>query len=311
MQTIGGRPPLHGELGQLLRRDREPAQDPRRAADPARRRAARLHGRRPRPHARVLEEVDVAADAEDRLLREGFVYEMLLAHELQHQETMLQLLQLVDGYELPLPIGTAPVAPTARRRSAFPAGTYEIGAPAARLRLRQRAPPPRGRARRLRDRSNPGHQRRVHRGSWRRPAPSRRCTGSATARRLGRRRAGPPRPDRARPPGRPRLLGGGRRFRPLGRQRLPTEFEWEAAARRSSTASARPGNGPPPSSAPTPASPPSPTRSTPQVFFGDEYRVLRGHSWATHPRVARPSFRNWDLPQRRQIFAGLRLAGDA
>jgi hypothetical protein len=22
-------------------------------------------------------------------------------------------------------------------------------------------------------------------------------------------------------------------------------------------------------------------------------------------------FRNWDLPQRRQIFAGLRLAGDA
>ena len=26
---------------------------------------------------------------------------MLLAHELQHNETMLQLLQLVDGYELP------------------------------------------------------------------------------------------------------------------------------------------------------------------------------------------------------------------
>ena len=48
-----------------------------------------------------------------------------------------------------------------------------------------------------------------------------------------------------------------------------------------------------------------------QVFFGDAYRVLRGHSWATHPRVARPSFRNWDLPQRRQIFAGIRLAADA
>ena len=48
-----------------------------------------------------------------------------------------------------------------------------------------------------------------------------------------------------------------------------------------------------------------------EVFFGDEYKVLRGASWATHPDVARPSFRNWDLPQRRQIFAGIRLAGDA
>jgi gamma-glutamyl hercynylcysteine S-oxide synthase len=43
-------------------------------------------------------------------------------------------------------------------------------------------------------------------------------------------------------------------------------------------------------------------------FFGQSYRVLRGGSWATHPRVATPTFRNWDLPERRQIFAGLRLA---
>jgi len=48
-----------------------------------------------------------------------------------------------------------------------------------------------------------------------------------------------------------------------------------------------------------------------EVFFGDEYRVLRGGSWATHPRVATPTFRNWDLPQRRQIFAGVRLATEA
>ena len=47
-----------------------------------------------------------------------------------------------------------------------------------------------------------------------------------------------------------------------------------------------------------------------QVFFGDEYRVLRGGSWATRARVIAPSFRNWDLPQRRQIFAGLRIARD-
>ena len=45
-----------------------------------------------------------------------------------------------------------------------------------------------------------------------------------------------------------------------------------------------------------------------EVFFGGPYRVLRGSSWATHPMLWRNTYRNWDLPQRRQIFAGLRLA---
>jgi iron(II)-dependent oxidoreductase len=45
-----------------------------------------------------------------------------------------------------------------------------------------------------------------------------------------------------------------------------------------------------------------------EVFFGDDYLVLRGASWATSRWVARASFRNWDYPQRRQLFAGLRLA---
>jgi iron(II)-dependent oxidoreductase len=48
-----------------------------------------------------------------------------------------------------------------------------------------------------------------------------------------------------------------------------------------------------------------------QVFFGADYRVLRGASWATRGRVARTTFRNWDHPQRRQIFAGFRCAEDA
>ena len=43
-----------------------------------------------------------------------------------------------------------------------------------------------------------------------------------------------------------------------------------------------------------------------EVFFGDEYKVLRGGAWATRRGVIRTSFRNWDLPQRRQIFSGLR-----
>jgi iron(II)-dependent oxidoreductase len=53
-----------------------------------------------------------------------------------------------------------------------------------------------------------------------------------------------------------------------------------------------------------------PYREYSEVFFGDGYKVLRGGSWATRARVATPTFRNWDLPQRRQIFSGFRLAWD-
>ena len=45
-------------------------------------------------------------------------------------------------------------------------------------------------------------------------------------------------------------------------------------------------------------------------FFGGDYRVLRGGSWAVGGAAIRPSFRNWDLPIRRQIFSGVRLAWD-
>jgi iron(II)-dependent oxidoreductase len=46
------------------------------------------------------------------------------------------------------------------------------------------------------------------------------------------------------------------------------------------------------------------------VFYGGDYKVLRGSSWATHASVGRPTFRNWDHPVRRQIFAGFRTARD-
>jgi iron(II)-dependent oxidoreductase len=55
----------------------------------------------------------------------------------------------------------------------------------------------------------------------------------------------------------------------------------------------------------------APYREYSEVFFGGDYRVLRGGSWATRARVATPTFRNWDYPQRRQIFAGVRIAADA
>ena len=93
-------------------------------------------------------------------------------------------------------------------------------------------------------------------------------------------------------------------------KRLPTEHEWEAARPQLDgvgqvwewTASdflAYPGFEA------------FPYREYSEVFFGDEYKVLRGGSWATHRNLMRPSFRNWDLPQRRQIFCGFRCAKDA
>ncbi len=47
-----------------------------------------------------------------------------------------------------------------------------------------------------------------------------------------------------------------------------------------------------------------------EVFFGPDHKVLRGGSWATRPGAIRNTFRNWDFPVRRQLFAGFRCAQD-
>ncbi|HEV7824118.1 MAG TPA: ergothioneine biosynthesis protein EgtB [Mycobacteriales bacterium] len=54
-----------------------------------------------------------------------------------------------------------------------------------------------------------------------------------------------------------------------------------------------------------------PYREYSEVFFGGDYRVLRGGSWATDGAAVRGTFRNWDHPIRRQIFSGFRCARDA
>ncbi len=95
--------------------------------------------------------------------------------------------------------------------------------------------------------------------------------------------------------------------------RLPTEAEWERAATWTQE---------PPQDIGTvwewtsstfrgyPGFVAHPYREYSEVFFGEDYRVLRGASWATAARIRCTTFRNWDLPQRRQIFSGVRLAKD-
>ena len=56
---------------------------------------------------------------------------------------------------------------------------------------------------------------------------------------------------------------------------------------------------------------PFPYKEYSEVFFGGDFRMLRGGSFGTDRAACRGTFRNWDFPIRRQIFAGFRTARDA
>ena len=93
---------------------------------------------------------------------DGVVHEMVLQHEQQHTETMLQTMRArrpasggprADGRGGPRPA-------TAGSSSVdVPAGAFEMGAPGRPLRLRQRAPAPRGLRAGLPHRPHRDHQR--------------------------------------------------------------------------------------------------------------------------------------------------------
>jgi len=327
VQTIGGREPLHGELGRFY----DAIENPRRTrGELPILRDAELRSYLAEVRERtleVLEEVELAPDAEDPLLREGFVYEMLIAHELQHNETMLQLLQMVDAsgglrdaghlspgqapgqlarrFEYP-PVREMPRVSEAIR---IEGGVYEVGAPANGFAYDNERPRHAVELAAFEiDRSpvsNRAYIRFVEEAGAEPPMYWEKDGEDWVRAAMGRR--DPVDPDA------PVVHVSWHEADAFARwagKRLPGEGEWEAAALSlegvgrawewtSSDFLAYPGFEA------------FPYREYSAPFFGDEYKVLRGGSWATHPDVMRPSFRNWDLPQRRQIFAGLRCAKDA
>jgi gamma-glutamyl hercynylcysteine S-oxide synthase len=317
VQRIGGREPLHGELGRFY----DAIENPRKTrGELPILRGAELRSYMADVRERtldVLDGVEIGSEVDDPLLREGFVYEMLLAHELQHNETMLQLLQLVEGYELPAEVAgeltldreDGSSASGAGEMVEIESGEHEIGAPGHGFAY---------------DNERPRHAVELAAFEIDRTPVSNGAyisfmedTGTEPPlywERDGNRWVNTARGHRAPiDPSHPVIHVSWDQADAFARwagKRLPAEFEWEVARDRldgighawewtSSDFLAYPGF----------AAFPYPEYS--EVFFGDEYKVLRGGSWATHPRVARPTFRNWDLPQRRQIFSGVRCARDA
>jgi len=311
VQRVGGREPLHGELGRFY----DAIENPRKIrGELPILRDAELRSYMADVRARtldVLEGVEIGPEVEDPLLREGFVYEMLLAHELQHNETMLQLLQLVDGYEPARDEFTPPPTPVPDlpETVAIEAGEHEVGAPGRGFAYDNERPrhavelaafeidrTPVGNGAYISFMEDTGAEPPLY---WEREGEG--WVDTARGRRA------------PVDPSHPVVHVSWHQADAFARwagKRLPTELEWEAARDELDGV----GHGWEWTTSdflPYPGFEAFPYREYSEVFFGDTYKILRGSSWATHPRVARPTFRNWDLRERNQIFAGLRCARDA
>jgi gamma-glutamyl hercynylcysteine S-oxide synthase len=284
--------------------------------------------------------------------RSPHVYGLVVQHELQHQETMLQTLQL-SGVAYPTPPHDDLRPPPRPEDVLVPAGPFIIGTndrswaydnerparvvelPAFRI---ERQPVTNERFTEFVE--DGGYRKRRHWSDegWRwlraerveAPLYWERAGEGWLRRRFGCREALPPAE-----PVQHISFYEAEAVASWAGKRLPTETEWEKAAQGARPGADRASLGPRPvaprgtssvgcdrmlgdvwewtSSAFTgyPGFEAFPYAEYSEVFFGDEHRVLRGGSWATDPLIARVTFRNWDLPQRRQLFSGVRPATDA
>jgi gamma-glutamyl hercynylcysteine S-oxide synthase len=256
---------------------------------------------------RVLDVLDrTELDPDDRLLRDGFVFGLVVQHEQQHVETMLQTLQLselahegggparvVPGEEVPVEAGPFTMGSAEAWAYDNERPAHEVELPAFRI---DSAPV-----------TNAAYAEFLAAGGWEEPPLGWERDGEGwTIRRFG--RLVPLGPDE---PVQHVSWHEADAFARWVGKRLPSEVEWERAALLGVledvgevwewTGSDFRGY---------PGFEAFPYREYSEVFFGPEYKVLRGGSWATHPSVARATFRNWDFPVRRQIFAGFRCARD-
>ncbi|MDP9189631.1 MAG: SUMF1/EgtB/PvdO family nonheme iron enzyme [Actinomycetota bacterium] len=340
VREIAGREPLRGDLGELY----DAIEQPRKT----RGELPILRAEEVRPYMdqvreRTLEVLDeLELDPAEPLLADGFVYEMLLAHEHQHNETMLQLLQMVESYE-PVRVDRGPASEPVSEGPEMVevrGGRHAVGAPEAGFAY---------------DNERPRHEVEldaflidrtpVSNGAYIEFCEQTGAEPPMYWRRDGERGWERTTMGRTEPvdPALPVLhvsWNEADAFASWAGKRLPTEFEWEAAAAGADRERANLdllafgcakagaygdaasdcgavqmlGDVWEWTSSEFTAYPgfeafPYPEYS--EVFFGDTYKVLRGGAWASRRDVIRTSFRNWDLAERKQIFSGFRCAKDS
>jgi iron(II)-dependent oxidoreductase len=375
LRAVAGREPMHPEIDPLYDAFEHPrAKRPALPLLPpaqARNYAGDVRGR-------VLDLIERVSFTGSKLVDQGFVFGMIAQHEQQHDETMLATHQLRKGHQVLTAPPPGPAPADAARLPAevlVPGGPFTMGTSAEPWALDNERPAhtvdvpafyldttPVTNARYLEFISAGGyddprwwtaagwdHRQRANLSaplSWRRDG-----AGQWLRRRFGVIEPVPP----AEPVMHVCWYEADAYARWAGR-RLPTEAEWEKAARHD-PASGRSMRYPwgdddptaelanlgqrhlqpaPAGSFPAGAAPSGarqligdvwewtasdflpypgfvawPYKEYSEVFWGSDYKVLRGGAFSADQVACRGTFRNWDYPVRRQIFAGFRTARDA